>query len=87
MAQLDEDAIRERARQLAAQGATEKEVALLRRARAEIEREFNARTRDAGTYPHRVNPPLEVDEALDPDHAHRGEGKKWASDPDERGAG
>ena len=87
MAELDEEAIRERARQLAAQGVEGDEATLLRRARADIERQFRARTKHAGEYTHRMNPPLEVDGALDPDHAHRGEGRKWATDSDDRGAG
>jgi hypothetical protein len=85
MLELDEEAIRQRARELAERGAVEDPATLLRRARAEMERELRARTRDAGEVHHRMNPPLELDEALDPSLPH-GE-KKWKAGAGERGAG
>lgn len=85
MLKIDEDAIRERARELAAQGVKEDEAELLRRARADIEREFRTRTRDAGEHPHRFAPPLEVEEALTPGMSRR-RGGLWGPDSPKKGS-
>lgn len=83
MLHLDEDKIRQRAAELAAKGEVADEAELLRRARADIEREFRSRTRDAGHTPHRMNPPLEVEEALTPGKSQRPGALKWGRAADE----
>jgi hypothetical protein len=67
---IDEDEIRRRAYRLwEAEGRPEgRWDEHWRRARAEIEREFRRATEQAGKIEHRMNPPLEVEEALDPNH-------------------
>ncbi len=85
MLELDEDAIRQRARELAERGAVEDPATLRRRARAEMERELRTRTQNAGEVRHRMNPPLELDEAMDPSKPHGA--KKWTTGSGERGAG
>ena len=77
MLHIDEALIRQRAADLAAKGAAVDEADLLRRARADIEREFRNRTREAGRQHHRMNPPLEVEEALTPGLSGQPGGRKW----------
>lgn len=83
MLHLDEALIRRRAHELASAGTVLSEAELLRRARAEIMREFNDRTREAGRPHHRINPPLEVEEALTPDLYRQPGGLKWGRVPEE----
>jgi hypothetical protein len=87
MMTLDEDAVRRRALELwKEQGEPYgQNPQLLARARAEIRREFEKRTRDAGDYPHSLHAPLEIQEALTPGESHKPGGYKWSSNPGERG--
>lgn len=83
MLHIDENQIRQRAADLAAKGVTADEAELLRRARADIEREFRNRTREAGRGKRRMNPPLEVEEALTPGLSHQPGGMKWGQPSDD----
>ncbi|HTH15541.1 MAG TPA: hypothetical protein VL974_02720 [Magnetospirillum sp.] len=68
--ELDEDAIRRRAfRTWDAEGRpADKFDDYLKRARQDIEEEFRRATEHVGEIHHRLNPPLRVEEALDPFH-------------------
>lgn len=83
MLHIDEALIRQRATDLAVKGVTVDEAELLRRARADIEREFRSRTREAGRQKHRMNPPLEVEEALTPGLYRQPGGMKWGRASDD----
>lgn len=65
---IDENAIRRRAfRTWDAEGRpADRFEDYLRRARRDIEQEFLRATRHVGDVTHRMNPPLSVEEALDP---------------------
>ncbi|HLO75044.1 MAG TPA: DUF2934 domain-containing protein [Magnetospirillum sp.] len=65
---IDENAIRRRAYRIwEAEGRPpEKFEEHMRRARREIEVEFRRATAHVGDVDHRLNPPLQVEEALDP---------------------
>lgn len=67
---IDENAIRRRAyRTWEAEGRPPEQFdAHMRRARAEIEAEFRRATEHVGDVDHRLNPPLQVEEALAPYH-------------------
>lgn len=85
---IDEDAIRRRAYRIweaegRPPGRYDEHWA---RARAEIEREFLRATEHAGDWDRRMDPPLHVEEALDPGHSQKPGGRTWGSDSDERGA-
>lgn len=84
---IDEDSIRRRAFRIwEAEGRPpSKYDEHWKRAREEIEREFRRATAHAGEYGH-LRPPLHVEEALDPALSRRQGDRKWATDPDERGA-
>lgn len=84
---IDEDAIRRRAFRIwEAEGRPpNKYDEHWQRARAEIEREFHRVTDHAGDWDRRINPPLQVEEALDPGLSQQPGGRKWGSDAVKRG--
>jgi hypothetical protein len=75
---IDENAIRRRAYRIwEAEGRPPERFAQhLERARREIEAEFRRATEHAGDVEHRLNPPVQVEEALDPAHMRHPAGER-----------
>lgn len=75
---IDENLIRRRAYRIwEAEGRPpEKYEDHMRRARREIEAEFRRATDHVGDVEHRLNPPLQVEEALDPSLPHGPAGER-----------
>lgn len=87
--QVDKDEIRRRAYRIwEAEGRPPgKHDEYWRRAREDIEREFQRAVGQAGDVRHRMNPPLQVEEALDPNHwRHDDDQDKGATESGKRGA-